>query len=81
MLTLDLFDIRWICVAGRERLSGILGVSTEQASQFQDSFLQTYKEVQAFIQRTIQQCHKQGRCALNFLLCLSVDFYLKVTIF
>ncbi|KAM6949550.1 LOW QUALITY PROTEIN: DNA polymerase nu [Aplochiton taeniatus] len=46
--------------AGRERLSGILGVSAEQASQFQDSFLQTYKEVQAFIQRTIQQCHKRG---------------------
>ncbi|XP_067117220.1 DNA polymerase nu [Osmerus mordax] len=46
--------------AGRERLSGILGVSAEQASLFQDSFLQTYKEVQAFIQRTIQQCHKQG---------------------
>ncbi|XP_036966989.1 uncharacterized protein LOC119026649 isoform X5 [Acanthopagrus latus] len=46
--------------AGRERLSGILGVSTEQASRFQDSFLQTYREVQAFIQRTIQQCHKQG---------------------
>lgn len=48
--------------AGRERLSGILGVSAEQASQFQDSFLQTYREVQAFIQRTIQQCHKQGVC-------------------
>ncbi|XP_056299250.1 DNA polymerase nu [Pseudoliparis swirei] len=46
--------------AGRERLSGILGVSAEQASRFQDSFLQTYKEVQTFIQRTIQQCHKQG---------------------
>ncbi|KAM7366368.1 hypothetical protein PAMP_015814 [Pampus punctatissimus] len=46
--------------AGRERLSGILGVSAEQASRFQDSFLQTYREVQAFIQRTIQQCHKQG---------------------
>ncbi|XP_028419465.1 DNA polymerase nu [Perca flavescens] len=46
--------------AGRERLSGILGVSAEQASRFQDSFLQTYKEVHAFIQRTIQQCHKQG---------------------
>uniref|UniRef100_A0A667YS45 Polymerase (DNA directed) nu n=1 Tax=Myripristis murdjan TaxID=586833 RepID=A0A667YS45_9TELE len=43
--------------AGRERLSGILGVSAEQASQFQDSFLQTYKEVQTFIQSTIQQCH------------------------
>ncbi|XP_042368648.1 DNA polymerase nu [Plectropomus leopardus] len=46
--------------AGRERLSGILGVSAEQASRFQDSFLQTYREVQSFIQRTIQQCHKQG---------------------
>ncbi|CAJ1086006.1 DNA polymerase nu [Xyrichtys novacula] len=46
--------------AGRERLSGILGVSAEQASRFQDSFLQTYREVQTFIQRTIQQCHKQG---------------------
>ncbi|XP_034020021.1 DNA polymerase nu [Thalassophryne amazonica] len=46
--------------AGRERLSGILGVSTEQASRFQDSFLQTYREVQAFIHRTIQLCHKQG---------------------
>ncbi|XP_045921713.1 uncharacterized protein LOC123981106 isoform X5 [Micropterus dolomieu] len=46
--------------AGRERLSGILGVSAEQASRFQDSFLQTYREVQTFIQRTIQQCHRQG---------------------
>ncbi|KAF7664462.1 hypothetical protein LDENG_00175690 [Lucifuga dentata] len=46
--------------AGRERLSGILGVSAEQASQFQDSFLKTYREIQAFIQSTIQQCHKQG---------------------
>uniref|UniRef100_A0A3B5LRE5 Polymerase (DNA directed) nu n=1 Tax=Xiphophorus couchianus TaxID=32473 RepID=A0A3B5LRE5_9TELE len=46
--------------AGRERLSGILGVNVEQASRFQDSFLQTYREVQAFIQRTIQQSHKQG---------------------
>ncbi|XP_068164913.1 DNA polymerase nu [Antennarius striatus] len=46
--------------AGRERLSGILGVSAEQAGRFQDSFLQTYKEVQALVQRTIQQCHKQG---------------------
>uniref|UniRef100_A0A3B4TUH8 DNA-directed DNA polymerase n=2 Tax=Seriola dumerili TaxID=41447 RepID=A0A3B4TUH8_SERDU len=46
--------------AGRERLSGILGVSADRASQFQDSFLQTYREVQAFIQRTIQLCHKQG---------------------
>uniref|UniRef100_UPI0037E9352C DNA polymerase nu n=1 Tax=Semicossyphus pulcher TaxID=241346 RepID=UPI0037E9352C len=46
--------------AGRERLSGILGVRAEQASRFQDSFLQTYREVQTFIQRTVQQCHKQG---------------------
>uniref|UniRef100_A0A3B5LMN4 Polymerase (DNA directed) nu n=1 Tax=Xiphophorus couchianus TaxID=32473 RepID=A0A3B5LMN4_9TELE len=43
--------------AGRERLSGILGVNVEQASRFQDSFLQTYREVQAFIQRTIQQSY------------------------
>ncbi|XP_030194862.1 DNA polymerase nu isoform X1 [Gadus morhua] len=46
--------------AGRERLSGILGVSSEQASRFQDSFLQTYREVQTFIQTTVQQCHQQG---------------------
>uniref|UniRef100_A0A3Q4GCE2 Polymerase (DNA directed) nu n=1 Tax=Neolamprologus brichardi TaxID=32507 RepID=A0A3Q4GCE2_NEOBR len=46
--------------AGRKRLSGILGVSSEQASQFQDRFLQTYRDVQGFIQRTIQQSHKQG---------------------
>ncbi|KAK2863017.1 hypothetical protein Q5P01_002550 [Channa striata] len=46
--------------AGHKRLSGILGVSTNQASQFQDSFLQTYREVQAFIQTTIHQCQKQG---------------------
>ncbi|XP_062373188.1 DNA polymerase nu [Sardina pilchardus] len=46
--------------AGRERLSGILGVSAEQASRFQDSFLQTYREVQTFIQKTTQQCHSQG---------------------
>ncbi|XP_030635176.1 DNA polymerase nu [Chanos chanos] len=46
--------------AGKERLSGILGVSAEQASHFQDSFLNTYREVQAFIQKTVQQCHKHG---------------------
>ncbi|XP_061769611.1 DNA polymerase nu [Nerophis ophidion] len=46
--------------AGRERLSGILGVSVEQAVQFQDTFLQTYRKVQTFIQTTIQQSHKQG---------------------
>ncbi|XP_057219372.1 DNA polymerase nu [Triplophysa rosa] len=46
--------------AGRERLSGILGVSAEEASCFQDAFLQTYREVQAFIQHTIQHCHKHG---------------------
>lgn len=59
--------------AGRERLSGILGVSAEQASRFQDSFLQTYREVQTFIQRTIQQCHKQGLCTLKFPLCLYLE--------
>ncbi|XP_072544151.1 DNA polymerase nu [Salminus brasiliensis] len=46
--------------AGKERLSGILGVSSEEASRFQDTFLQTYKEVQTFIQRTVQYCHKHG---------------------
>ncbi|XP_066537770.1 DNA polymerase nu isoform X2 [Hoplias malabaricus] len=46
--------------AGKERLSGILGVSAEEASRFQDSFLQTYREVQAFIQCTVQHCHKYG---------------------
>uniref|UniRef100_A0A8C7XGR1 DNA polymerase nu n=1 Tax=Oryzias sinensis TaxID=183150 RepID=A0A8C7XGR1_9TELE len=46
--------------AGRERLSGILGVSAEQASHFQHRFLQTYRDVQTFIQKTIQQSHKQG---------------------
>ncbi|XP_045081492.1 DNA polymerase nu isoform X1 [Coregonus clupeaformis] len=46
--------------AGKERLSGILGVSAEQASHFQDSFLHTYREVQTFIHTTIQQCHKRG---------------------
>ncbi|XP_063042910.1 DNA polymerase nu-like [Engraulis encrasicolus] len=45
--------------AGRERLSGILGVSAEQASRFQDSFLHTYREVQTFIQTTIQHCQHQ----------------------
>uniref|UniRef100_A0A674PHG9 DNA-directed DNA polymerase n=1 Tax=Takifugu rubripes TaxID=31033 RepID=A0A674PHG9_TAKRU len=49
-----------LCASGRERLSGILGVSAEQASQFQDSFLQAYKDVQAFVQKTIQQCRQQG---------------------
>lgn len=53
-----------LCASGRERLSGILGVSAERASQFQDSFLQAYKGVQAFIQKTIQQCHQQGLCSL-----------------
>ncbi|XP_069575105.1 DNA polymerase nu [Brachyistius frenatus] len=46
--------------AGRERLSGILGVSAQQASRFQDGFLHTYRDVQAFVQRTIQQSHKRG---------------------
>ncbi|XP_076829841.1 DNA polymerase nu isoform X2 [Brachyhypopomus gauderio] len=46
--------------AGRERLAGILGLSAQQASQFQDSFLQTYRGVQDFIQRTVQHCHKHG---------------------
>ncbi|XP_072315533.1 DNA polymerase nu [Eucyclogobius newberryi] len=46
--------------AGPERLSGILGVSTEQARRFQDSFLQTYMEVQNFIQKTVADCHKKG---------------------
>ncbi|KAL4660914.1 DNA polymerase nu isoform X2 [Arapaima gigas] len=46
--------------AGKELLSRILGVSSEQASSFVDSFLQTYKEVQGFIHRTVQQCHIQG---------------------
>ncbi|KAK3567699.1 hypothetical protein QTP86_021632 [Hemibagrus guttatus] len=46
--------------AGKERLSGILGVNAEEASRFQDTFLQKYKEVQAFIQSTVQHCHKYG---------------------
>ncbi|XP_062849422.1 DNA polymerase nu [Trichomycterus rosablanca] len=46
--------------AGKERLSGILGVSAEEASHFQDTFLQTYREVQTFIQRTVQHCHRHG---------------------
>ncbi|XP_043099806.1 DNA polymerase nu [Puntigrus tetrazona] len=46
--------------AGRERLSGILGVSAVEASRFQDTFLQTYREVPAFIQHTIQHCRKHG---------------------
>ncbi|KAL7880523.1 hypothetical protein SRHO_G00027770 [Serrasalmus rhombeus] len=50
--------------AGKKRLSGILRVSAEEASHFQDSFLQTYKEVQNFIQRTVQHCHKYGLMAL-----------------
>ncbi|TSN12228.1 HAUS augmin-like complex subunit 3 [Bagarius yarrelli] len=44
----------------KERLSGILGVSAEEASRFQDSFLQKYKKVQTFIQCTVQHCHKYG---------------------
>jgi len=48
--------------SGRERLSGILGVSSEQASRFQDSFLQTYRQVQTFIQNTVQRCQQQGEC-------------------
>ncbi|XP_046707055.1 DNA polymerase nu isoform X4 [Silurus meridionalis] len=46
--------------AGKERLSGILGVNAEEASHFQESFLQKYKQVQAFIQCTVQHCHKYG---------------------
>ncbi|XP_038661823.1 DNA polymerase nu isoform X2 [Scyliorhinus canicula] len=46
--------------AGRERLSEWLGVSAGQASQFIESFLQKYKEVRTFTQRTTQQCHQQG---------------------
>ncbi|GCB79645.1 hypothetical protein scyTo_0017926, partial [Scyliorhinus torazame] len=44
----------------RERLSECLGVSASRASQFIESFLQKYKEVRTFTQRTIQQCHQQG---------------------
>lgn len=56
------FQPLFLCLssAGKERLSGILGVSAEEASHFQDSFLQKYKEVQAFIQCTVQHCHKYG---------------------
>ncbi|KAL7875743.1 hypothetical protein AOLI_G00107060 [Acnodon oligacanthus] len=46
--------------AGKKRLSSILRVSAEEASHFQDRFLQTYKEVENFIQRTVQHCHKHG---------------------
>ncbi|XP_053715273.1 DNA polymerase nu isoform X3 [Synchiropus splendidus] len=46
--------------AGRERLAGILGVSAEEARRFQETFLQTYKEVPAFIRKTVQQCHEKG---------------------
>ncbi|KAK7910326.1 hypothetical protein WMY93_015010 [Mugilogobius chulae] len=49
--------------AGPERLSGILGVSTEQARKFQDSFLQTYIEVQNFIQKTVADCQRKGSAA------------------
>ncbi|KAL7822680.1 hypothetical protein AOLI_G00331070, partial [Acnodon oligacanthus] len=46
------------CCTGKKRLSSILRVSAEEASHFQDRFLQTYKEVENFIQRTVQHCHK-----------------------
>ncbi|XP_023681239.2 DNA polymerase nu isoform X2 [Paramormyrops kingsleyae] len=46
--------------AGRGRLSRILGLSAEQAALFMDSFSQAYREVQRFIQRTVQQCQSQG---------------------
>ncbi|XP_048451265.1 DNA polymerase nu [Rhincodon typus] len=46
--------------AGRERLSECLGISAGQASQFIESFLQKYKEVRTFTQRTIQHCQQQG---------------------
>ncbi|XP_072903858.1 DNA polymerase nu [Hemitrygon akajei] len=46
--------------AGKDRLSECLGVSASQAGQFIESFLQKYKEVRTFTQRTIQQCHQQG---------------------
>ncbi|MBN3296995.1 DPOLN polymerase, partial [Amia calva] len=46
--------------AGKERLSEILGLTAEQASQFVESFLQKYKEVRTFTQKTIQQCQKHG---------------------
>lgn len=60
----------FLCVSsvGKERLSGILGVSAEEASRFQDSFLQKYKEVQAFIQCTVQHCHKYGACLCDIVL-------------
>ncbi|XP_041133569.1 DNA polymerase nu-like [Polyodon spathula] len=48
--------------AGKERLSEILGITADQASQFVESFLQKYKQVRAFTQKTIQQCQKQDRC-------------------
>lgn len=69
-----------LLLAGCKRLSGILGVSAEQASQFQDSFLQTYREVQAFIQRTILQCHKQGLCTVTFPVCLLYELLSQANI-
>uniref|UniRef100_W5M2M0 DNA-directed DNA polymerase n=1 Tax=Lepisosteus oculatus TaxID=7918 RepID=W5M2M0_LEPOC len=52
--------------AGKERLSEILGLTAEQAGQFVDSFLQKYKQVRAFTQKTIQQCQDQG-CVVSIM--------------
>lgn len=67
-----------VCLSstGKERLSGILGVSAEEASRFQDRFLQKYKEVQAFIQCTVQHCHKYGacRCVISLLYIITYEY-------
>lgn len=65
----------FVCVhsAGKERLSSILGVSAEEASRVQDNFLQKYKEVQTFIQYTVQHCHKYGACLWAQLVTRSLN--------
>eukprot|EP00062_Callorhinchus_milii_P015000 gi/632964793/ref/XP_007898570.1/ PREDICTED: DNA polymerase nu-like [Callorhinchus milii] len=46
--------------AGKGRLSEWLGIPANQASQFSENFLQKYKGLRTFTQKTIQQCQMQG---------------------
>ncbi|NXX87804.1 DPOLN polymerase, partial [Centropus bengalensis] len=46
--------------AGKERLADCLGITSLQASQFIESFMQKYKKVHEFTKKTIEQCRNKG---------------------
>ncbi|XP_051784498.1 DNA polymerase nu [Erpetoichthys calabaricus] len=46
--------------AGKERLSGELHITSEKVTQFVESFMDRFKDIQSFSRRTIQQCKAKG---------------------